>query len=88
MNALTWPEVGVATQNFQVHFLHQWLKSPFLNFYIRRQRLVYLILSVSCELLCINWNEPQAAAYITQAAFEQGLSTSWWIQATRSAVTT
>ena len=26
---------------------------------------------ISCELLCINWNEPQAAAHITQAAFER-----------------
>jgi len=44
------------------------------------KRLVYPILSVSCELLCINWNEPQAAAYIIQAAFEQGLITSWWMR--------
>jgi len=28
------------------------------------------ILSVSYELLCINWNESQAAAYSTQAIFE------------------
>jgi len=49
--------------------------------------------------MCINWNEPQAAAYITHAAFERSLSTSWWMQtesaykvrlgpATRSAVVT
>jgi len=30
------------------------------------KRLVYPILSVSCELLCINWNKPQ-----------RGLITSW-----------
>ena len=37
------------------------------------------ILSVSCELLCINWNAIRCACII-QAAFERGLSTSWWMQ--------
>jgi len=49
---------------------------------------VYPILSVSCELLCINWNEPQAAAYIIQAAFEQDLCTSWWMQTESARVST
>jgi len=35
---------------------------------------------VSCELLCINWNEPKASTYIIQATFKRGLSTSWWMQ--------
>ena len=35
---------------------------------------------VSCELLCINWNEPQSATYIIQAAFERSPSASWWVQ--------
>ena len=35
---------------------------------------------VSCELLHINWNGPQAAVYTKQAAFERDLSTSWWMQ--------
>jgi len=33
------------------------------------KRLLYPIPIVSCELMCINWNEPHTAAYITQAAF-------------------
>ena len=35
------------------------------------EEAMYPILSVSCELLCIHWNEPQAATCITQAAFQQ-----------------
>ena len=37
---------------------------------------VFILVSyyVSCELLCIDGNEPQAAAYIIQAAFGRGLS--------------
>ena len=46
------------------------------------------ILSVSCELLCINWNVPQAAAYVVQAAFERGLSTSYWVQTESARVST
>jgi len=39
-------------------------------------------------LLCINWNEPQAATYITQAALEQDLSTSWWMHTESAQVST
>ena len=43
---------------------------------------------VSCEPLCINWNEPQAATYITHAAFQRGLSMSWWMQTESALVST
>ena len=32
------------------------------------------------SLFGINWNEPKADAYLTQAAFQRGLSTSCWVQ--------
>ena len=31
--------------------------------------------------MCVNWNEPNLAAYILQVAFEQGFSRSCWMQA-------
>ena len=37
---------------------------------------VAYIQNVSCKLRYINWNEPQATTYITQATFEWGLSMS------------
>ena len=57
--------------------------SNYLSTYLVK-RLVNLSVScelcMSCELLCINRNEPKADAYLTQAAFQRGLSTSCWVQ--------
>jgi len=61
--------------DYSIHLLN--IIDPAIN--LPSEEIIFSILSVSWELMCINWNEPEVAACIIQADFEQGLSMSWWM---------